>query len=264
MSTLFVGHVVADEPRGPTPGELVEILVAKEALNDLVDLIDEGLEPKKASELLRSAKGRAELFERACESYGALFGEDLRESIQILRGPRLDQRLDVNLFNLREAWKLGTLLLPPEDAPLSRYLRVELMAVHPQATLPIGRRYGPELFGRHLLLSIESVAYKEQRIYTRLERFGEGAAMDPSSFGNEAQEEASSIVFLATIPERKEGIPVGPFWKKALKGRDLETDPDDPYGYKAYHAEVALFFHPSWLEKPKRGAFDSTAFEDRL
>ncbi|MFY2559983.1 hypothetical protein ACN469_20390 [Corallococcus terminator] len=255
---------MADELRGPTPLELVDILVAKEAFNNLLEVIDEGLEPKKANELLRSAEGRAELFERACESFGALFEEDLRESIQILRGPRLDQCLDVNLFNLREAWTLGTLLLPPEEAPLSRYLRVELMAVHPQATLPIGRRFGPELFGRHLLANIESVAYEERRIYTRLERFGAGAAMDPSRFGNEAQEEASSIVFLATIPERKEGVPVDPFWKKALKGRTLETDPDDPSGYKAYHAELALYFHPSWLEKPNRGAFDSTAFEDRL
>ncbi|MBN8231850.1 hypothetical protein JYK02_30490 [Corallococcus macrosporus] len=264
MSELFVGRVVADELRGPTPREFVDLLVAKELFDDLVDVIEEGLEPKKANELLRSAKGRADLFERACESYGALFEEDLREAIQTLRGPRLDQCLDVNLFNLREAWKIGTLLLPPEEAPLSRYLRVELVAVHPQATLPSGRKFGPESFGRHLLQNIESVAFEEQRITTRLERFGAGAAIEPSKFGDEAQEEAHSIVFLATIPERKEGVPAGPFWKKALKGYDLESAPDDSYGYKAYHAELALFFHPSWLEKPKRGAFDSTAFEDPL
>ena len=264
MSELFVGRVVADELRGPTPREFVDILVAKEAFNDLVDVIEEGLDPKKANELLRSAKGRADLFERACESYGALFEEDLRESIQRLREPRLDQCLDVNLFNLREAWKIGTLLLPPEEAPLSRYLRVELVAVHPGATLPIGRKFGPESFGRHLLQNIESVAYTEQRIYTRLERFGAGASIDPSKFGNEAQEEAHSIIFLGTIPERREGIPSDPFWKKALKGYSLEAASDDPYGYTPYHAELALFFHPSWLEKPKRGAFDSTAFEDPL
>ncbi|SEU38165.1 hypothetical protein SAMN05443639_1264 [Stigmatella erecta] len=149
--------------------------------------------------MLRSAKGRAD------------------------RSPRLDQCLDVNRFNLREAWKIGTLLLPPEEAPLSRHLRVELVAVHPQATLPIGRKFGPKSLGRHLLENIDSVDYKEQRIYTRLERFGAGAALDPSSFGHEAQEEAGCIVFLATIPERKE-----------------------------YHADLTLFFHPSWLEKPKR------------
>ncbi|RKI71688.1 hypothetical protein D7X55_08690 [Corallococcus sp. AB049A] len=160
----------------------------------------------------------------------------------------------MNLFNLREAWKIGTLLLPPEEAPLSRNLRVELVAVHPNATLPVGRKFGPESFGLHLLQNIESVAYEEQRIYTRLERFGAGASIDPSKFGNAAQEEAHSIVFLGTIPERKEGIPSDPFWKKALKG----------YSYTPYHAELALFFHPSWLEKPKRGAFDSTAFEDPL
>jgi hypothetical protein len=82
MSDLFIGRVVADELRGPTPRELVDILVAKEAFHGLVEVIDEGLKPKKANEMLRSAQGRAELFERACESYGALFEEDPRTSIQ--------------------------------------------------------------------------------------------------------------------------------------------------------------------------------------
>ena len=255
MSTLFVAQILADEQRVPSHDEVLSILDARGKLSECIDLIEEGIDPDEAKEMLRSATGRADLFERACESYSALFEEDLREAVAALREPRLDERIDVNLFNLRFAWPIATLLLPQQEAPSSRCLRVELVAVHPNATLPdLTRPLGPEEFGRFLVADADSVEHPKQRIAKRLERFGKGAFLDPSKLGEAADEEAGSIVWLANHAGPEEGDAADPSLKKAAEA----------YDFHDYHTVMDLFFHPSWLEKPHREPFDSTAFEPPL
>ncbi len=121
MSTLFVGRILVDEQRVPSQTELLSTLAARGKLDGWVDLVEEGLEPDRARELLRSGEGKADLFARACASYSELFRQELPEAVEALRDSRLDARTDVKLFNLSTAWLMGSLLLP--EAPKARCLR---------------------------------------------------------------------------------------------------------------------------------------------
>ncbi len=88
----------------------------------------------------------------------------------------------------------------------------------------------------------------------RLERFGKGAYFNPSRFGRSADEEASSIVWLANHTGPQDGLPADASLRKAVQSYEAHD----------YQTTFELFLHPSWLQTPRREPFDSAAYEDLL